>query len=100
MQTVKKQFDWLERKLGKGPYFNGKGFSLVDIAYAPLFMRTNLLKLEDQLYPTARFPKTAEWADKLLSIPVLSKSVVSDFDTLFISHVKNKAPYVAAQFGL
>jgi glutathione S-transferase len=100
MQTVKKEFNWLENKLGKGPYFNGESFTLVDIAYAPLFMRTTLLHLGDELYPSDRFPKTAAWADKLLSIPVLAKSVVSDFNELFKANIRNKAPYAAAQLGL
>ena len=49
LQVVKNQFDWLEKKLGEGPYFNGSDFSLVDIAYAPLFMRVDLFKLADEL---------------------------------------------------
>ncbi|MGD8569822.1 MAG: glutathione S-transferase family protein [Gammaproteobacteria bacterium] len=100
MQTVKKEFDWLENKLDNGPYFNGDSFSLVDIAYAPLFMRTALLNLGDELYPSDRFPKIAAWADKLLSIPVLPKSVVGDFNEIFKTNIKNKAPYAAAQLGL
>jgi glutathione S-transferase len=100
MQLVKKELQWLEHKLGKGPYFNDNSFSLVDIAYAPLFMRTSLLMLNEELFPTAQFPKTAQWADKLLSIPVLPRSVVSNFDELLKNRIKNKAPYAAKQLNL
>jgi len=97
-QTMDKQFSWLEDKLGNGPYFNDEEFSLVDIAYAPLFMRADLLSLSDNLYPTDKYPKTSAWAKKLLAIPVLPDSVVSDFESLFTAHLKQVAPYAADQF--
>jgi len=100
LQVVKNEFDWLEKKLGNGPYFNGDDFSLVDIAYAPLFMRTNLLNMADELYPSSRFPKVSEWASKLLSISVLPQSVVSNFDEILKIHIKTKAPYAASQLKL
>ena len=99
-QAVKKEFDWLENKLGDGPYFNGANFSLVDIAYAPLFMRTNILHLGNILYPSSRFPKIADWAEKLLAIPELQNSVVSNFEQILKDHIKAKAPYAASQFNL
>ena len=97
---VKKEFEWLEKQLGSGPYFNNNDFSLVDIAYAPLFMRTNLLNLADTIYPARDFPKVAGWSKKLLTLPELPNSVVSDFELLFKSHIKNKAPYAANQLNL
>ena len=100
LQAMEKQFNWLENKLGDGPYFNEESFSLVDIAYAPLFMRTDLLKLSDRLHPASKYPKISRWAEKLLTIPVLPKSVVSDFDTLLTSHIKKAAPYAAKQLAL
>lgn len=100
LQIVKNELDWLEKKLGKGPYFNGDDFSLVDIAYAPLFMRTNLLNLADELYPSSHYPRISDWANKLLSIPVLPKSVVSNFEEILTNHIKTKAPYAASQLKL
>lgn len=99
-ELVKKEFDWLEKELGEGPYFNGDTFSLVDIAYAPLIMRTQLLKLGDTFYPHSEYPKVASWADELLTIEVLPKSVVSDFDAIFFNHIKTKAPYAAKQLRI
>ena len=100
LQAVTKQFQWLENKLGAGPYFNDKDFSLVDIAYAPLFMRTNLLNLADTLYPKQDYPKVASWAEKLLAIPELPDSVASDFADILKTHLKQKAAYAASQMGL
>ena len=72
----------------------------MDIAYAPLFMRTQLLELADKLYPAADFPKISDWAEKLLAIPVLPDSVVSDFEKILKDHIRNKAPYAAQQLHL
>ena len=100
LKITKNKFEWLENKLDQGPYFNGDDFSLVDIAYAPLFMRTDLLKLADTLYPANEFPKVTAWAQKLLTLPELPQSVVSDFESLLKSHIKNKAPFAASQLKL
>jgi len=100
LELVKKEIDWLEKKLGEGPYFNGEKCSLVDIAYAPLFMRTQLLNLNDQLFPAQHYPKVSAWAKRLLAIDVLSKSVVSDFDEILVNHIRKKAPYAADQLDL
>ncbi|WP_455222712.1 glutathione S-transferase family protein [Kaarinaea lacus] len=100
LQLVKKEFDWLEKKLSDGPYFNGDEFSLVDIAYAPLFMRTRLLNLEETLHPANQYTRVTAWAEKLLAIPELPKSVVSNFEDLLKTQIKNKAPYAAQQLRL
>ncbi|WP_455208263.1 glutathione S-transferase family protein [Kaarinaea lacus] len=100
IKIVKKEFDWLEKKLGNGPYFNGNDFSLVDIAYAPLFMRTRLLRLQDTLHPASQYPKVTAWSEKLLAIPELPKSIVSNFEDLLTTQIKTKAPYAAQQLGL
>lgn len=100
LQAVTKQLEWLENKLGDGPYFNAQDFSLVDIAYAPLFMRSNILNLGDTLYPTPHYPKVARWAETLLAIPELTDSVVSDFEDILKSHLKQKAAYAADLMGL
>ena len=99
-QSVTKQLQWLENKLGTGPYFNDMNFSLVDIAYAPLFMRADLLQLADTLYPTAHLPKVARWADKLLAIPELPDSVAANFADILKSHLRKKAAYAASQLNL
>jgi glutathione S-transferase len=99
-QSVKKQFAWLENKLGSGPYFNGEEFSLVDIAYAPLFMRADLLNLAEVLYPASDYPKVTRWAEKLLALPELPGSVADDFEKVLKSHLKEKAAYAAGQMEL
>lgn len=97
---VIREINWLENKLEQGPYFNGEIFSLVDVAYAPLFMRTHLLGLQERLYPAEQFPKLFAWAETLLTLKELPGSVVNDFEEVLKAHIKTKAPYAAQQLGI
>jgi glutathione S-transferase len=97
---VRRQLDWLEGVLGAGPYFNQEQFSLVDIAYAPLFMRSEMLGMGQTLYPEQSLPKVSAWSKKLLDITVLKDSVVPEFEELLTSHIREKAPYAAQRLGL
>lgn len=79
----KNELRFLEAALGAGPLFLGAGFSLVDAAYAPLFMRLRLL---DAAHPTGlldELPKTAAWAAALCARPAVQGSVPEGFETLF-----------------
>lgn len=104
LESVSKKLNWLENKLGQsphqGPWFNGNDFSLVDIAYAPLFMRANLLNLGDTLYPKQDYPEVARWEKTLLALPELPNSVAEDFEDTLKSMLRKKAPYAARQMSL
>jgi len=97
---LKSKLKWLEATLDRPPYFNGDTLSLVDFAWAPLFMRAEILTLDDQLYPAEHLPRTAAWARQLLELPAVRDSVVADFPELLRDHIRAKAPYAAQQFGL
>ncbi len=99
-KIVKSDFELLEQQLKQGPFFNTENFSLVDIAYAPLFMRSTLLSMDDELYPANQYPKTTAWAKTLLTIPQLTSSVVSDFEAIFKAHLQQQAPFVAKHLKL
>ena len=74
---------YVEQQLGEGPFFNGTAFSLADTAYAPLFMRLDII---ERLYPQALLepvPKVRAWSDALLIRPSVQESVVADFETRF-----------------
>jgi len=90
----------LEKVLKDGPWFNGPDFSLVDIGYAPLFMRCRELGLEDQLCPCDSSPRTAAWADAILGLPAVRDSVPGDFPQLLRNTIRRKAPYAASALGI
>lgn len=73
----------LENQLGDGPFFNGAAFSLADAAYAPLFMR---LEIIERCCPQGLFeptPGIRAWSETLLVRPSVCESVVADFEAQF-----------------
>lgn len=99
-QDLQSRLQWLENMLGDGPYFNDNDISLVDFAFAPLFMRTELLNMGASLYPPDRFARVSKWSQQLLSLPAVQASVVDDFPTLFSRHIIKQGPAAARILGL
>jgi glutathione S-transferase len=82
----------LEKALnGHAPFFNGADFSLVDAAYAPLFMRFALLEAHFQITS----PSLRVWQDNLLAKESVQKSVVDDFPQLFKEYLGMKGSILA-----
>ena len=75
------------------PYFNGGALSLVDTAYAPLFMRQALLAERTRRDPYGGQDKIRGWAEALLGLEAVEKSVVPEFPKLF---AKMLGPALAA----
>jgi len=93
-EILLKGFLRLEDSLNSGPYFNGSSFSLVDSAYAPLWMRSNLLAKKYNLDLLEGMPKLQAWSIVLLALDSVQNSVVDDFEELFVQYLKNKNSYV------
>lgn len=89
----------LERILGHGPYFRGSDFSLVDCAFAPFFMRLELLNRRHPLIPAGQFPKADAWSAALLALPSVQKSVVDNFETLFYGQIQKLGGWGAHLFA-
>ena len=79
---------------GSDPYFNGADFSLVDAAFAPGWMRLNLLEGKYKLGLFEKVPKVKRWSDLLLNMPSVEKSVVDDFEELFWRILEERGSYL------
>lgn len=94
-QKIIKQFSQVEKVIDKnGPFFAGEIFSLVDAAYAPIFVR---LKLIDNLFKLNIFEvntRIATWNDALINRESVKNSVVDDFDEVFITYSRNIGGYL------
>jgi glutathione S-transferase len=73
----------IELLLTDAPYFSGQQLALIDIAFAPLWMRVDLLTSYHELFPEADFPKIIAWKNTLLAMAVVQQSVVPEFSELF-----------------
>ena len=80
----------VEAALPGGRFFSSRGFSLVDAAFAPAFMRLLMLKSirDDEHWKS--LPKTFAWAKALLEMPEVRDSVVPDFKTRYVSLLKRR----------
>ncbi|RMD69864.1 MAG: glutathione S-transferase family protein [Gammaproteobacteria bacterium] len=89
----------LEQILEPLPFFGGKALSLVDVAYAPFFVRLELLQGRHAFYPEEHFPKISRWGKALLDLPQVQDSLVPDFSQRFFAHIRKKGPYAARLFS-
>jgi glutathione S-transferase len=69
----------VEEVLPGGNYFTGNKFSLVDAAFAPVFMRMLMMRSlrDDSHWKT--LPKTHQWAKSLMELPEVKTSIESNF---------------------
>ncbi|APZ42178.1 glutathione S-transferase family protein [Acidihalobacter ferrooxydans] len=86
----------VEAILGAGPYFNGAAFSLVDAAYAPLFMRYALVREHLDVISTEDYPRLRAWSDALLALPEVRDSVVENFAELYRASIRDQGGYGAS----
>ena len=85
----------VEAEFGHEPFFNGADFSLVDAAYAPLFMRLELLGQYVPVLHADRLPKLVRWSSELLALPAVIDSVVADFPRLYEALIRRRGGYLS-----
>lgn len=83
----------------KGCYFNGDSFQLIDAAYAPLFMRLDLLEQWAAAGLLDGLPKVQAWSATLLSRPAVQNSVVKELPELYRGHIAASGGYGAQRFA-
>lgn len=73
------KFSQVEAALGKGPFFAGEAFCLVDAVFAPIF---RYFEVFDTLTPTgifAAFPRVARWRNVLAARKSVREAVTADY---------------------
>jgi glutathione S-transferase len=79
-------FERLEKALekqGKGPFFNGEKFSLVDCGYAPFLQRYYYLDRVRKVGHLEKFPRVKAWTDALLARPSVHSFPAAEFETMY-----------------
>lgn len=89
----------LEQVLGEGPYFNGEEFSLIDTAYAPLFVRLAMVGKRHEVYPVDDYPRIKQWAERLRALPAVQNSMVPNFEEILMGRIAQRKGYAAELFG-
>ncbi len=89
----------LDAQITHTPYFNGTNLSLVDVAYAPLFMR---FKLIEKIHPAniiQQHTRLYAWSEELMSLDSVQKSVVPEFEELYIGAIRKAEGYMSQFLG-
>lgn len=92
------KLDRLEQQLSDGPWFSGKELRLVDLAYAPLFHRFELLESWHPLGCYESFPRVHAWHTALLERESIARSVKPDFPERLRAYVTAQDGYAASLF--
>ncbi len=77
-------------------FFNGDNFSIIDAAFAPIFMRlswineftNNILSLDD-------FKHLSAWSKELLQVDVVKSSVVEGLDDAYYSNIEAREGHLS-----
>ncbi len=94
-QQIRRHLEKLEQQITQAHYFNGPELSLVDVAYAPLLMR---FKLVEGLHASGilkDLPHLQTWSDQLTTLEPVQKSVVPEFNELYIGTIKKAGGYMS-----
>ncbi|MDH3355601.1 MAG: glutathione S-transferase family protein, partial [Chromatiales bacterium] len=83
----------------QGSFFNGETFALTDAAYAPFFMRLNLLEQWHPMGLLDGLPKLKAWSDNLLQRASVKDSVVEEFNDLYRGFISGNGGFGAKRFG-
>jgi glutathione S-transferase len=92
---TKKEFARVEQQLGEGPFFNGEHLSLTDAAYAPPLVRAQLLNQHFGLGLLNDTPKLAAWGARLAQRESVRRSVVPEFEQLFLDHIQAQGGHLS-----
>ncbi|MBF0444812.1 MAG: glutathione S-transferase family protein [Magnetococcales bacterium] len=79
-----KKLAWLEAQVDEnGPLFAGSQLSMVDIAFAPLFLRLQHLQKVVPIFTDNDLPKISRWSMAVLEQKAVQESVEGDFSMIF-----------------
>ena len=69
----------------------------MDSAFAPFLMRSQIVADNIGIDPVSDYKKISKWRDNLLSLPEVQKSVVKDFEDLYMENIYERGGYLADQ---
>jgi len=80
-------------------FFNGNKLSLTDAAFAPLFLRFELLfkYIPNEIYEDK--PYIQKWSKSLLKQVSVSHSVKDDFETKFFEYIRDSSQFMEQQLN-
>lgn len=93
------RFVQIEDVLQTGPYFNGKSFSLVDAAFAPVFRYFDVFDEVNGITFFANTPKVRAWRLALSKRPSVESAVNVNYSSMLRQFVMNQNSVLAQRFA-
>ncbi len=90
VETMREHLGRVEDIIENSPFFNGDSFSLIDAAFAPLFMRLDLLEKLASVTTCENLPKVCAWRDQLMQRGSVQQSVVEEFPMIYKGMLRMK----------
>lgn len=78
-ESLRSRFARVESVLGRGRFFVGERFSMVDAAFAPLFRYFEVIENHSKLRFFTQTPKVSRWRSALRSRPSVKGAVDDDY---------------------
>ncbi len=85
----------LEAVVNSNGFFNGSSFSLVDTALAPVFTRFSIIARQFDQDFVSKHKKLAALSERLIHLDSVQKSVIADFESVYVDYLQEKNSYVA-----
>ena len=91
LQALRDKFAFLEKNLNAAPFFNGATFSLIDAAYAPVFIRIEYLlqQVIAGIIPQ-ECTRVRAWSEAILARPSVQGSIIERFTELANQRFKKR----------
>ena len=91
-------FERLEKALekqGRGPFFNGEKYSLVDAAYAPFLQRYFFLDRVRKLGHIESCPRLKAWGEALMKRPSTHSFPAAEFEAMYRDGLRRRDKWVS-----
>jgi glutathione S-transferase len=96
LQRMQADMKHLDQPIERGLFGSRTAKSLVDAAFAPLFLRISILSKYHAEVAGLYSGNVADWADSLLARPSSRGSVLPEFESLFVDFFRGKGSWVLA----
>ncbi|MFO1160102.1 MAG: glutathione S-transferase family protein [Reyranellaceae bacterium] len=94
-RLVHEKFARLEGELGRGPWFAGGRFTLVDAVFAPVFRYFDVFDRIVDLGTFAGLPKVQAWRRALAARPSVRGAVVADYEARLEAFLRRQDSHLA-----
>ena len=91
LHALRDKFEFLDKSISAAPFFNGAAFSLIDAAYAPVFIRIEYLLKQavDDVVPPG-CSRVLAWSDAILARSSVQGSIIDRFTELATERFKKR----------